>query len=57
MSDQQHADALAPLPQPQSGYTINRRRKFWEVLDGSGELVCLTVYKRGASEVVRRLTQ
>ena len=36
-------------------YTIIRRNRFWEVLDSSGNLVCLTVYKRGAEEVVRRL--
>ncbi len=36
-------------------YTIRRRNRFWEVLDPSGTLVCLTVYKRGAEEVVRRL--
>lgn len=40
---------------PQLGYTIKRRGKFWEVIDAEGELVCLTVYKRGAVEVVRRL--
>lgn len=34
---------------------INRRGRFWEVRDRTGELVCLTVYKRGAQEVVRRL--
>jgi hypothetical protein len=27
----------------------------WEVRDPRGELVCVTVYKRGAVEVVRRL--
>jgi hypothetical protein len=27
----------------------------WLVTDPQGELVCLTVYKRGAMEVVRRL--
>jgi hypothetical protein len=36
-------------------YSIQRRGRFWEVLDASGELVCLTVYKRGAKEVIRRL--
>jgi hypothetical protein len=41
---------LNPAP-----YTIRRRNRFWEVLDSSGDLVCLTVYKRGAEEVVRRL--
>jgi hypothetical protein len=37
-------------------YVIGRRGRFWEVLDASGTLVCLTVYKRGAVEVVRRLS-
>ena len=29
--------------------------RWWEVRDPEEELVCLTVYKRGATEVVRRL--
>ncbi|HEU4560748.1 MAG TPA: hypothetical protein VFS20_23040 [Longimicrobium sp.] len=29
--------------------------RWWEVRDPAGELVCLTVYRRGAREVVRRL--
>jgi hypothetical protein len=36
-------------------YTIKRRDRHWEVRDSAGELVCLTVYKCGAQEVVRRL--
>jgi hypothetical protein len=46
----------APAAAPQPGYKIKRRGKFWEVLDSAGELVCMTVYKRGAVEVVRRLS-
>ena len=38
-----------------NGYSILPRKHFWEVRAPSGELVCLTVYKRGAKEVVRRL--
>ena len=38
-----------------AAYRIERRGRFWEVLDRDGELVCLTVYKRGAQEVLRRL--
>lgn len=40
------------------GYTIRKRpwTRWWEVLDSAGELVCLTVYRRGAREVVRRLS-
>jgi hypothetical protein len=37
-------------------YTIERHGRFWKVVDAVGDLVCLTVYKRGAREVVRRLT-
>lgn len=37
------------------GYTVRRRKRYWEVIDPEGGLVCLTVYKRGAEEVVRRL--
>jgi hypothetical protein len=36
-------------------YSIRRRGRFWEVLDPMRALVCITVYKRGAQEVVRRL--
>lgn len=38
-----------------AGFTIARQSRFWRVLDPKGQLVCLTVYKRGAKEVVRRL--
>jgi len=31
--------------------------RFWAVLDDDGDLVCLTVYKKGAKEVIRRLTE
>jgi len=48
----------SPEPAPQqTGYTIKKRNGYrdWMVIDPQGELVCLTVYKRGAEEVVRRL--
>lgn len=45
----------APAPHPPPGYTIQKRERDWEVIDPEGELVCITVYKRGAMEVVRRL--
>jgi len=35
-------------------YTIERRGRFWALLD-NGVLVCITVYRRGAVEVKRRL--
>ncbi len=34
---------------------IVRRGRFWAVHDPHGQLVCVTVYKKGAAEVVRRL--
>lgn len=36
---------------------IRPRNRFWELSDESGELICLTVYKRGAVEVARRLSR
>lgn len=35
---------------------IGRHGPYWAVYDAAGTLVCLTVYKKGAAEVVRRLT-
>jgi hypothetical protein len=46
--------ALAERGNPAT-YTINRRGRFWEVRDAADTLVCLTVYKCGAREVIRRL--
>ena len=37
--------------------TIHRHGRYWAVVDRAGALVCLTVYKRGALEVVRRLEE
>jgi hypothetical protein len=37
-------------------YTLGRCGRHWEVRDPTGALVCLTVYKRGAAEVIRRLS-
>jgi len=34
-----------------------RHSRFFAVYDAAGELVVVTVYKRGAQEIVRRLTQ
>ena len=37
--------------------TITRHgRRFWRVEEEDGTLVCVTVYKKGAEEVARRLT-
>jgi hypothetical protein len=35
---------------------IAKYRRFWAVFDADGGLVCLTVYHKGAQEVVKRLT-
>lgn len=40
----------------QATYTIQPHHRHWEVRDSAGELVCLTVYKRGAQEVIRRMS-
>lgn len=37
--------------------TIEHYGRYWAVMDRAGVLVCLTVYKRGALEVVRRLEE
>ena len=31
--------------------------RYWAVYDQTGELVCVCVYRKGAREVVRRLSQ
>lgn len=31
--------------------------RYWAVYDQAGELVCVCVYRKGAREVVRRLSQ
>ncbi len=31
--------------------------RFWAVYDADGQLICVTVYRKGALEVVRRLQQ
>jgi hypothetical protein len=48
----------APEEKAPAAYTYQKRERtrWWEVRDPAGELVCLTVYRRGAREVVRRLS-
>jgi hypothetical protein len=57
MATQQQPTAQVPASEPQPSYTIEKEKKsrWWKVLDPAGELVCLTVYRKGAREVVRRL--
>ena len=35
--------------------TIRRYGRYWAVYDQANVLVCLTVYRKGAAEVIRRL--
>jgi hypothetical protein len=55
MSDDPKEPAPATAAKP--AYTIVKQTKsrWWEVRDPDGELVCRTVYRKGAREVVRRL--
>lgn len=34
---------------------IRKYGRHWAIYDHNGDLICLTVYKRGAVEVIRRL--
>jgi hypothetical protein len=47
-------EALAANPQP--GCEIRKRHRDWMVINPQGERVCVTVYKRDAMDVVRRLS-
>jgi hypothetical protein len=49
-------DAAASKEQPTYAIIKQTKSRWWEVRDPAGELVCLTVYRRGAREVVRRLS-
>jgi hypothetical protein len=35
--------------------SIRKYGRYWAVMDAEGALICVTVYKKGAAEVVRRL--
>lgn len=43
------------VPRDYAPFEVRRYGRHWEVRDAAGELVCLTVYHRGAAEVIRRL--
>jgi hypothetical protein len=49
--------SLFPPPPklPPDRWVIAKRERDWAVFDPTGALVCITVYKKGAIEVVRRL--
>lgn len=46
-----------PCRQQVVHYEMRRRKRYWEVVDSEGSLVCVTLYKRGALEVIRRLSE
>ena len=49
--------AERPAATKHDGFVIAKYygSRYWMVIDPQGKLVCLTVYKKGAMEVVRRL--
>ena len=55
-------DRTMPLPQdlPKSSATAARvekyKRRHWAAYDTGGVLICICLYKKGAEEVVRRVT-
>ena len=53
MPRKQSSEPAAP-PAP-GEWTIEKRHRDWMVIDPAGELVRISVYKRGAMAVVRRL--
>ena len=36
---------------------IRKYGRYWAIYDTEGVLICVTVYKKGAQEVIRRLQQ
>ena len=57
MSDAPAGETAPATTEENTGYRVEKREdtRWWKVLDPAGELVCLTVYRRGAREVARRL--
>ena len=55
MARKQQDNAPAPAAQPAYKVVEREKDRWWEVRAPQGELVYVTVYKRGAVEVVRRL--
>jgi hypothetical protein len=56
VQEPQASEQGSSVVRPAFTYCKRNRTRWWEVRDPEGELVCLTVYRRGAREVVRRLT-
>ena len=45
----------APTPAVEHALRLCKYGRFWGIYDAEGTLICVTVYKKGAREVVRRL--
>ena len=54
-TDKTTATPAAAEASPQYRIIKQKHSRWWEVRDPQDELVCLTVYRKGAREVVRRL--
>lgn len=55
MATEPQTGTTAPDQKPRFRIQKQGKSRWWEVWDPDGKLVCLTVYKKGAVEVVRRL--
>lgn len=57
MADEQNAEVTPAHAEENTGFRVEKREgtRWWKVLDPAGELVCLTVFRRGAREVAHRL--
>jgi hypothetical protein len=55
MSDDPKNPAPAGTSKPAYIIVKQTKGRWWEVRNANNELVCLTVYRKGAREVVRRL--
>jgi hypothetical protein len=59
MSDARVGDTAPATLEENTGFRVEKREgtRWWKVLDPAGELVCLTVFRRGAREIARRLNE
>jgi hypothetical protein len=53
------ADPVLAVHEPPALYTVSRYKhsRHWAIHDPDGALVCVALYKKGATEVVRRLSE
>lgn len=57
MADAQAGETAPATSEENTGFRVEKREgtRWWKVRDPAGELVCLTVFRRGARKVARRL--